>query len=125
MKYFDNWNSHAAMVADFTKADWDDDANQYVDRPIEDMATDDEILFAQYGYESYEGNACVLFQRNGVLYRVDAGHCSCYGLEGQWTPEETLWKAEAMRPRDYSYGMSQEAHNAFWALVDANMATMA
>ena len=106
MKYFDNWNSYDAMVADFSQA---------VD------ANDDEILFAQYGYESYEGNACVLFQRNGVLYRVDAGHCSCYGLEGQWTPEETLWKAEAMRPRDYGYSMSQEALTAFWALVDANV----
>jgi hypothetical protein len=23
--------------------------------------------------------------------------CSCYGLEGQWEPEETTWEALAMR----------------------------
>lgn len=46
------------------------------------------ILFASYGYENYSGDAFVLFERDGKLFEVNGGHCSCYGLEGQWTPEE-------------------------------------
>ena len=47
------------------------------------------ILLAWYGYGDYDGSAFVLFERNGKLYEVNGGHCSCYGLEDQWSPEET------------------------------------
>ena len=47
------------------------------------------ILLAWYGYESYSGYAFVLFEQNGKLYEITASHCSCYGLKGQWKPEET------------------------------------
>ncbi len=47
------------------------------------------ILFAWYGQGDYDGSAFVLFERNGKLYEVNAGHCSCYGLEDQWDPELT------------------------------------
>ena len=50
-----------------------------------------DILVAYYGDESYEGYAYVLFMKNGKLYEVCGGHCSCHGLEGQWDPEETSW----------------------------------
>lgn len=56
-----------------------------------------EILLASYGTPSYEGYAFVLFQRDGKLYEVNGSHCSCYGLEGQWDPEETT--LEALRHR--------------------------
>lgn len=52
-----------------------------------------EILFAYYMYEDYSGTAFVLFRRDGKLYEVNGGHCSCYGLEGQWEPEETFVEA--------------------------------
>ena len=58
---------------------------------------DEEILFAWYGYGSYSGDAEVLFQRDGKLYEVSGGHCSCYGLEGQWEPAEVAWEQLAMR----------------------------
>ena len=48
-----------------------------------------EILFASYGGGVYEGDAFVLFEQDGKLFQVTGGHCSCYGLEGQWDPEET------------------------------------
>lgn len=48
-----------------------------------------EILLASYTYESYSGEAFVLFSRDGKLWEVNGSHCSCYGLEGQWEPEET------------------------------------
>lgn len=46
------------------------------------------ILLAYYCYENYEGDAYVLFEQDGTLYEVSGGHCSCYGLEGQWRPQE-------------------------------------
>ncbi len=47
-----------------------------------------KILLAWYGYGDYDGSAFVLFEHDGKLYEVNGGHCSCYGLEGQWSPEE-------------------------------------
>ncbi len=50
------------------------------------------VLLGSYGtYSGYDGDAFVLLRRDadGALLRVDGAHCSCYGLEGQWEPEET------------------------------------
>lgn len=51
------------------------------------------MLLGIYEYEEYEGSAFVLFLKEDKLYEVNGGHCSCYGLEGQWEPEETSVKA--------------------------------
>jgi len=72
------------------------------------------ILFAAYENESYEGYAMVIFAKDGKLYEVNGSHCSCHGLEGQWTPEET--SLEALKMRDYSYGGLQHDLSKF--LVD-------
>lgn len=56
-----------------------------------------EVHYADYRYENYSGYATVIFTKDGKLYEVNGSHCSCYGLEGQWEPEETSWKAIAMR----------------------------
>lgn len=47
------------------------------------------ILLASYDIDGYEGDAFVLYEENGCLYEVSGSHCSCYGLEEQWLPEET------------------------------------
>jgi hypothetical protein len=54
---------------------------------------DIKILMAWYDQDYYEGDAFVLFERDGKLYEVHGGHCSCYGLEDQWDPEETSVEA--------------------------------
>lgn len=59
------------------------------------------ILFAAYKSEAYEGSALVVFMKDGKLYEVHGSHCSCYGLENQWDPEET--SMEALKIRDFSY----------------------
>jgi len=51
------------------------------------------IIVAWYGSQCYDGSAFVLFERGGQLYEVNGGHCSCYGLEEQWCPEETTAEA--------------------------------
>lgn len=54
----------------------------------DDSVLDFNILVAGYFYEHYEGSAYVLAEKNGQLFEVSGGHCSCYGLEGQWSPAE-------------------------------------
>jgi hypothetical protein len=54
-----------------------------------------EVLLASYSDENYSGNAFVLYRKDGKFYEVNGSHCSCYGLEDQWKPEEAdlneLW----------------------------------
>lgn len=48
----------------------------------------DDIYFADYTYENYTGDSTVIYRRGEKIYEVNGSHCSCYGLEGQWEPEE-------------------------------------
>lgn len=48
----------------------------------------EHILFASYDNANYSGDAFVLYSLNNKLFEVNGSHCSCYGLEGQWKPEE-------------------------------------
>ena len=50
---------------------------------------DKVVLHASYDYEDYLGLATVLWFEGGRFYLVEGSHCSCYGLEGQFLPEET------------------------------------
>ena len=58
---------------------------------------DTKVLLAWYDDVNYEGEAIVIFERDSKLFEVHGYHCSCYGLEGQWEPEETSWEALAMQ----------------------------
>ena len=53
------------------------------------------VYGAWYEYEDYSGNSFVLFEKDGKLWEVNGSHCSCNGLEGQWSPEETTWEVLA------------------------------
>lgn len=122
MRYFDNWKSYEEMVTDFL---------DYSDRDKPEARSafppDAAILFAQYGNGSYDGSCYVVYEQEGKLYTVEGSHCSCYGLEGQWSPMESSWAALAMGGREFdgyggklgSYDCSAEAHAAYWALVDS------
>jgi len=55
------------------------------------------VYLAWYGYANYEGQSLVIFEKDGKLWEVNGAHCSCYGLEGQWEPEETSWESLKMR----------------------------
>lgn len=54
------------------------------------------VHLAWYGYGDYIGCSWVIYENNGILYQVNGSHCSCYGLEGQWEPEETDWRVISM-----------------------------
>jgi hypothetical protein len=102
VKYFGIFKDRDSVAMEFdegTGSRWSE-KEPFV--PAPDFPTDDEIIIASYGHEGYEGDAFVLFERGGRLFEVHGSHCSCYGLEDQWGPEETTWEAIAMRPWDKS-----------------------
>jgi len=70
-----------------------------------------EILVASYTYEEYSGSAYVLFRRDGKLFEVHGGHCSCYGLEDQWEPEETTKEAILHRLDNGTWGEEDKIAN--------------
>lgn len=53
-----------------------------------DYPEPDKVYYASYTNEDYSGDSWVVYRNNGKYYTVDGGHCSCYGLEGQFDPEE-------------------------------------
>ena len=63
----------------------------------EDFPTEEQIIFAAYEGGSYEGAAIVVYEKDGKLFEVNGSHCSCHGLEDQWSPEETSKEALGMR----------------------------
>lgn len=83
-KYFLDFTDRDQTMREFSDHNWGSDAP----RVIEDFPTDDEILFASYAPGCYCGDATVVFQRDGKFYMAEGSHCSCYGLEGQWSPSE-------------------------------------
>jgi hypothetical protein len=97
MKYFGNWTSREDVMKEF----------EIEQSEQEKFPSDDDILIAAYETPPYEGQACVIYKEGDKLYEVCGSHCSCYGLEGQWTPEETTKEALAIRNLDtgpYGYG---------------------
>lgn len=82
--YWENWSNMKDLMKDF-------------EIEIEEVEDIDEMLFAWYGYGDYEGSAFVLFRKGDKLYEVNGSHCSCYGLEDQWKPEETLKESLLLR----------------------------
>jgi hypothetical protein len=47
------------------------------------------ICYASYEQADYEGYATVFYYRKSTkrYYECHGSHCSCYGLENQWTEE--------------------------------------
>lgn len=61
------------------------------------------IILADYAQEGYEGSSFVLFEQAGKLYEVNGSHCSCFGLEGQWEPQEVLLEELIKRVETNTY----------------------
>ena len=76
--YHGQWSSKEEMATDFSHA---------YGEPLH-VAMIADVVFAAYEAEGYEGEAIVRFRDGGKLFEVHGTHCSCYGLEGQWEPEE-------------------------------------
>lgn len=127
---FGRWSGYEDLRGDWFTANYNYETKQY-DLPEipESFPKEEEILFASYGGGSYEGDATVIWRRGGKLYETHGGHCSCYGLEGQFEPEETTLEALALRgrkePGTYYYFLSDhdgEAYTAYWTLIERLLA---
>lgn len=110
--YWGNWSDYESMKNDFlgsTGLNWNLDEKEVTSLDPEP----DRILAASYRYEDYEGDAFVLFVKDGKLYEVNGSHCSCYGLEGQWSPEEVHIESLEHRIKKSDYGMTHYHGVAF------------
>ncbi len=79
---------------------------------------DADILFAWYGDGDYSGSSYVLYRLDGKLYEVWGSHCSCYGLEGQWEPQET--SVTALKTHTFSdwYEGAEEAKHTLTKVIE-------
>lgn len=107
-KYFGEWKTREDVAKDFAV----------------DLATfpgEDDILFATYGTPSYEGYAVVLYRDGDKLMEVQAGHCSCYGLEDQWHPDEVSVEQLHARPGLNRYEEHDAAAYPAWDALIASL----
>ena len=127
--YLNEWKSKVDVISDFdevyiTTDEYNADKAPYPNpdfwnRNKEKMTSLLEqwkpinILFASYGSGNYEGDAFVLFERDGKLYEVNGSHCSCHGLEGGFAEEETTIEAIAHRLIKGKLGRDSGCDNDF------------
>ena len=72
---FDGWEDAEHMVGDFGED--------------LDVLEGYRVIVATYDTGDYSGDAFVLLVKDdGTYYEVNGSHCSCYGLENQWSLEE-------------------------------------
>lgn len=117
--YLHNWKEKVDVIADFegvyiTNEDWSEE-NKKIITEILEKYKDVNILFASYGTDNWSGDAFVLFKENGTLYEVNGSHCSCYGLEGRWQPEEVYLPELENRLVKGTFGEDDWSGNEFKA----------
>ena len=78
-----------------------------------DKYKDVNIVFASYNTENWSGHAFVLFERGGSLYEVNGSHCSCYGLEEQWSEELVTLPVLEQRLLKGTFGEDDYSGNNF------------
>ena len=82
----------------FTKKDIKEIVARYQIKDFSLVPTPAQLILKVDNSEEWTGSYGELFVKNGKLYENHGSHCSCYGCEGQWSPEETLMSAIARRP---------------------------
>ena len=72
-----------------------------------------EILLASYNLDDYQGEAFILFVRDGVLYEVNGCHDALDDMHGQWEPEDTFIDALRHRMENGCLGKGKGGANLF------------
>jgi len=88
--YFGEFSDWTDVSESFSHIDWSFDGTyeQRLERAKRAIPQPDEVIFAGYDVPGYEGYARVVYRNGDRYFQVTGSHCSCYGLEGQWEPEE-------------------------------------
>ena len=110
--FLHNWEDKESVINDFENLGWEKEEKK---SEILKRYEGKNILFASYGLGNYSGDAFVLFEENGKLFEINAGHCSCYGLEDQWTPEEVCLPELEQRLTKGTFGTDSYSDNNFKA----------
>jgi len=112
--YLHDWSSKEDMMKDFVIENWWDNNRDLTEKEKEEFKNVN-VLLASYSSQNYLGDAFVLFidKENGKLYEVNASHCSCYGLEEKWEPEETDIESLKHRLEKGSLGEEEYSGNIF------------
>jgi hypothetical protein len=108
--FLNNFSDKDAVARCFAGTRWGSDEKQEAESLK--LISGKNILFASYGQDNYTGDAYVLFEEDGKLLEVYGGHCSCYGLEGQFDPSETTLEALKMA-LDGTFGTDDYSGNQF------------
>ncbi|WP_276976795.1 hypothetical protein [Flavobacterium filum] len=108
--YLHDWSDKIDVIYDFEDFQWRTKENQ---EKVVKNYDGINILFASYSYENYSGDAYVLFEKNGKLFEVFGSHCSCYGLEGQFEPDEVSLEELNMRLLNGEFGVDNYSENEF------------
>ena len=78
----------------------------YSEREKSELPSNLVLLYADYTYQDYSGDAYVLGydKEKKQFFEVHGSHCSCYGLEGQWDEEyyEDVKQLQAAIERRFS-----------------------
>lgn len=72
-------------------SDWEDLQKQFSDyNAPANLGKEPKYIYAKYDNGGYDGTAGIIYanKKTGPYYIVASSHCSCYGLEGSWSPTE-------------------------------------
>jgi hypothetical protein len=88
-----------------------------------DVPEPDDVIYAEYDTPPYEGYANVIYRNGDRYYWAYGSHCSCFGLEGQWDPEEydARSRVEVLR-RGNHWRLDDPGRHVQEHIVDAVMA---
>ena len=113
--FLHHWGSKVSLLSDFEDIGYchDQYEKELKTKIILNRYKDVNILFASYSTDNYSGDAWVLFQQDGILYEINGGHCSCYGLEGQWNPEQVTLDELKHRLLKGTFGVDDWTGNTF------------
>lgn len=80
---FNNWEGLRKAFCD--AREWEEEIFEKKLAEIQ-PAREPALVFAAYDYGNWEGYSLVIYKHKGKWWVNEAGHCSCYGLEGSWSP---------------------------------------
>ena len=98
---FDSWDDVAMQFSGLY--DWRDGDKE---KALQILPEPEKVILAAYDQPGYEGYALVVYKTGETYYTVYGSHCSCYGLEDQFTPEaytkeDLLAYFEKIKESDY------------------------
>ncbi len=113
----DNSGTHGLFPIYGSFDDWDSVRNNF---KMEEECPE-HLIIAAYDTPSYEGYALVIFYKDNKYWLTEGSHCSCHGLEGQWSPEpyETAKLLKACLDRN-TYGAVETYRSEIYQAIDIN-----